>query len=64
MEAYFFFRDDNVITLLMHFVKIASLVRAKLDDVRSIDRLEQAIRMINTKYANNKRATDLVQLTE
>jgi hypothetical protein len=63
MEAYFFFRDDNVITLLMHFVKIASLVRAKLDDVRSIDRLEQA-RMINTKYANNKRATDLVQLTE
>jgi hypothetical protein len=36
----------------------------KLDENRSIERLEQSLKAINSKYALNKKANDLLSLVE
>lgn len=60
MDAYFSFKNEDVIDLLLHFVKIAPSVRMKLDDSKSVEKLLNCLLTINSKYNGNPKAVDLL----
>jgi ABC-type enterochelin transport system substrate-binding protein len=64
MEIYFSYKNDNTMDLLLFFVKLAPQVRLKLDDSKSIEKLESALLTINQRYMTDKRASDIMALLE
>ena len=64
MDAYFSFMQDPVMLPLLYFVKLAPIVRFKLDDFKSIEKLEQSLLTLSQKYAAPKNASDLIQALE
>ena len=50
--------------MVFAYVKLVPLVRMKLVDARSIDRLEHSLKEINKKFSSNKKASDLISLVE
>ncbi len=50
--------------MVIHFVNLAPLVRMKLDDLKSIDKLEQSLINLNQKHSANKKATELLLAIE
>ena len=63
-DSYLSFKSDNTMDLLLHFVKLAPQVRFKLDDSKSIEKLESALLTINQRFMMEKRVTDILELLE
>jgi len=70
IDTYFYFKNDEVQTLLLHFVKLAQIVRIKSDDYKTVDRLESALELICHRHTNNdntdvnKNANELLRIIE
>ena len=64
MEVYLSFKNDSTMDLLLYFIRLAPEVRRKLDDSKSIEKLENALLVINQRHMTDKKATDLLNLIE
>ncbi len=40
MDSYFMFKEDPTHPLVLHFIKLAPLVRLKMEDLKSQEKLE------------------------
>ena len=64
LEVYLSFKNDSTMDLLLYFVRLAPDVRKKLDDSKSIEKLDNALLIINQRFMTDKKATDILNLIE
>lgn len=64
-ESYFMFKEDTAHPIVLHFIRLAPLVRFKLEDLKSQEKLETSLLHLNNIYSQpNKRAGDILEAIE
>ena len=64
MDPYFKMKDEKIFPIVFQYVKIAPLVRMKLSENRSIEKLEQSLKAISKNFSADQKAKELLILVE